>query len=1237
MPNYNKSFNFRNGVQVDVDDLIVRGNLVGIGTTIPRADLDVRGTVDVTGIVTTTNLFVSGISTFADELRIGTGITISPQSGIISATFFRGDASQLNNLPTSQWVDVDPGLGYTSIYNVGPVGVGTTNPVHSLQIGADVNNGGNGVGINSAGHIRLSGIVTAGSFVGSGAGITAISASNISEGTLDSARLPSIFSGLTEVDTTNLVVGVATIGTLGVTTLSSGSLAVTNNTTVGGALTVTGTLVSGDATVSALNVSGVSTLGVTSFTGAVEFGSDLVFGDNITLRIGNETDGDLRLYHDSNNSYIQDSGDGNLILRGDDAIVFEQTDGSEKYAQFNKNGSVELYHNGSKKFETLGIGATVIGDLKVSANATILGVSTLTTISATEATIGVATVSTFNVTESNLTNVVVSGVTTFTGAIDANGGATIDNVRIGVTDNNEIDTASGNLTIDSADGTTTVDDNLVVTGTVDVGSNLVVTGTIDVDGNATLDDATVDGVLDVNGSATVDNVSIDGNEINTTSGNLTIDSNGGTTTINDDLSVSGVTALTGNLTLSSSVVVSSDKNSGLGTVGGALSNAFISEVTIGAASSEKISTRNGHPLKLDSTQGTVIVEDDFNVTGVTTAPTLNSTTINVATENVSTALNPTADQTVPLGTSALRYSELHVDNIRVGVGSDQEIIATTGNLELKAPTGNVRITNLEPVGIVTVGGDILPDGDKTRDLGSATAAFAQVHAEELRLGVVANTLDTRTGDLNLNSASGNTNVNDNLTITGDASVTGSLSASTNQFVGSGSTGVALLGSSQNIGIGTSAPTSSIQVVKYTDNELRLISENATSSITLSRDLTGATDDTAVIAYDGTDLTLTNKDASGDISVVLSGGAGINTTGDFTVSHNGSNILVASHEGLVGINKATPTKELDVVGDLAVSNNATIVGVLTVGQGVNQITIGAGSGLFFDGDVNSTGVSTFAALEASDILTSDIKVTTGIATFVTGANIGTETAPDFSDDLLNFTTAIQGSASIENQLRLWSGSSNISVGSTNIPPDIRPLNNLVPISYGRAHFVNGISCVGDTNGTSIFVAGLHDNTTGIVTYIEDTIPENHAHQYKVGINTHVPRSCLDLGGSSSPLILPSMSTAALNTLINTPTDATIIDITASAGSGMQVPGALFYDRQLDCVKVGIATNNDVNTFKRIIHVTMSGTIESIAFPQVSSANVTTLENDSDIPLGAVVYDTDNNQLKVKINTGFTNLN
>ena len=60
MANYRKSFNFRNGVQVDNDNFIVNPNgLVGIGTSVPTELLDVRGTVKVTGIVTTTDLWVS--------------------------------------------------------------------------------------------------------------------------------------------------------------------------------------------------------------------------------------------------------------------------------------------------------------------------------------------------------------------------------------------------------------------------------------------------------------------------------------------------------------------------------------------------------------------------------------------------------------------------------------------------------------------------------------------------------------------------------------------------------------------------------------------------------------------------------------------------------------------------------------------------------------------------------------------------------------------------------------------------------------------------------------------------------------------------------------------------------------------------------------------------------------------------------------------------------------------------
>ena len=136
MSNIRKTFNFRDGVQVDDEVLVVRGNRVGVGTTSPDELLDVRGNAKVIGIITANNLEISGVSTFSD-IRVGSGITIEASSGIISATKFLGDGSTLSNIPTSQWVDVDVGLGFTSIYNAGNVGVGTTDPRNSLQVGGE--------------------------------------------------------------------------------------------------------------------------------------------------------------------------------------------------------------------------------------------------------------------------------------------------------------------------------------------------------------------------------------------------------------------------------------------------------------------------------------------------------------------------------------------------------------------------------------------------------------------------------------------------------------------------------------------------------------------------------------------------------------------------------------------------------------------------------------------------------------------------------------------------------------------------------------------------------------------------------------------------------------------------------------------------------------------------------------------------------------------------------------------
>ena len=207
MANIRKSFNLRNGVQVDEDNLFVNSlGSVGLGTTVPSETLDVRGNIKSVGVVTAIGGFISGglestgVSTFSGNVHVGSAITMYPSSGIISATSFRGDGAQLLNIPTSQWTDYDPGLGYISIYNTGFVGIATTNPSFTLQVGGNSNlsNFQNGVGINSSGNMVVTGIVTAGVLKGEGSNITKLNANNIKSGIVSNAYLQAgyEFSGI---------------------------------------------------------------------------------------------------------------------------------------------------------------------------------------------------------------------------------------------------------------------------------------------------------------------------------------------------------------------------------------------------------------------------------------------------------------------------------------------------------------------------------------------------------------------------------------------------------------------------------------------------------------------------------------------------------------------------------------------------------------------------------------------------------------------------------------------------------------------------------------------------------------------------------------------------------------------------------------------------------------------------------------------------------------------------------
>jgi hypothetical protein len=139
-------------------------------------------------------------------------------------------------------------------------------------------------------------------------------------------------------------------------------------------LTVTNQTTSQQLTVSTatttqhLKVTGVSTfVGFSTFNSSVyiagitTFANYAQFLDSQSLYFGNGAD--LNIYHDGSNSYIQEQGQGSLYIQSTSGSINIRTNSTENAVVANQDGSVELYYDNAKKFETLGVGASVSGTL----------------------------------------------------------------------------------------------------------------------------------------------------------------------------------------------------------------------------------------------------------------------------------------------------------------------------------------------------------------------------------------------------------------------------------------------------------------------------------------------------------------------------------------------------------------------------------------------------------------------------------------------------------------------------------------------------------------------------------------------------------------------------------------------------------------------------------------------------------------------------------------------------------
>jgi hypothetical protein len=93
---------------------------------------------------------------------------------------------------------------------------------------------------------------------------------------------------------------------------------------------------------------------------------DLLLGDSDYVRLGAASGGDMAVGHDGSDGYIHNTT-GNLIIRDTAGDIKLQAKSGEESIIANNDGSVELYHDNSKKLETSATGVTVTGTVAATA------------------------------------------------------------------------------------------------------------------------------------------------------------------------------------------------------------------------------------------------------------------------------------------------------------------------------------------------------------------------------------------------------------------------------------------------------------------------------------------------------------------------------------------------------------------------------------------------------------------------------------------------------------------------------------------------------------------------------------------------------------------------------------------------------------------------------------------------------------------------------------------------------
>ena len=524
---------------------------------------------------------------------------------------------------------------------------------------------------------------------------------------------------------------------------------------------------------------------------------------------------------------------------------------------------------------------------------------------------------------------------------------------------------------------------LIVGGGAGIGLSLFVGENLDVTGNAVIDgNVSIDGLTVIDADFAVRNNSSPKFKVFASSGNTQID---GTLTVD------------GNTTIGNA---SGDQHSVTGTVtfNQAITSTDITadNIKIGVDAATEISTTSGN-LILDSDGGTVNVTDDLDVDNNLNVDGNTKIDGTLIVDGNTTIGNASGDSHSVTGTvqfnQAITSTDITADDIKIGVDAANEISTTSGNLILDSDGGKVHITdNAEIDGTLQVDGNATI-GDNSSDAHSftGTVTFNQaitstdITADNIRIGVAASSeIDTSSGALTLDSNTGETIVDDNLTINGTLDVdaltviTDALTVKADNKLFSVQTGSAATIFSVDTDNGN------------TDIQGTLNVEGATT-IDDQFNVTGAVDLDTTLNVDGVatfqDNLILNADNK-NFKIQLDNG-----TDKFTVASATGNTDV---QGTLDVNGATNvTNTLGVTGLTSLTNNTNPTSLsgnaalmVTAGGATVDEDVYIGSDLFigpnagttitlngatgngaFGGTLNVTGLTTLTTISATSLTTS----------------------------------------------------------------------------------------------------------------------------------------------------------------------------------------------------------------------------------------------------------------------------